>query len=87
MMSIQEQAVQMINCLSEDNIIFLQDFMKRFMLPENKQEELIKERKSSADFMKELEDMRIRTKTYFPKNFDVRELWEEAVDKKYGNFS
>ena len=49
MMSIQEQAVQMINCLSEDNIIFLMDFMKRFMLPENKQEELIKERKSSAD--------------------------------------
>ena len=77
----------MISTLSDDNLNYLIDFMKRFMLPENKQEELIKERKSSADFMKELEDMRIRTKTYFPKNFDVRELWEEAVDKKYGNFS
>lgn len=83
MMFIQEQAVRMINCLPEDNIIFLMDFMKRFMLPENKQAELIKERKESADFMKELEDMRIRTKVYFPKNFNIKELWEEAVNEKY----
>ena len=32
-MSIQEQAVQMINDLSDENVIFLIDFMKRFMLP------------------------------------------------------
>lgn len=32
-MSIQEQAAQMINDLSDENVIFLIDFMKRFMLP------------------------------------------------------
>ncbi len=53
------------------------------MMSIQEQAELIKERKGSADFMKELEDMRIRTKVYFPKNFNVRELWEEAVNEKY----
>lgn len=32
-MSIQEQAVQMIRDLSDENVIFLIDFMERFMLP------------------------------------------------------
>ena len=39
-MSIQEQAVQMINDLSEDNVVFLVDFMKRFMLPKKSDETL-----------------------------------------------
>lgn len=39
-MSIQEQAVQMINDLSDENVIFLIDFMKRFMLPKEEDKNL-----------------------------------------------
>lgn len=77
-MSIREQAIQMINGLSEDDVTFLIDFIKRYMLPtqEDKHEEMIfiDERQESTDFMKELEDMRIRAKPYFLKDFDVRKI-------------
>ena len=39
-MSIQEQAVQMINDLSDENVVFLIDFMKRFMLPKEEDKNL-----------------------------------------------
>ncbi|MCI8645531.1 MAG: hypothetical protein HFE76_01775 [Firmicutes bacterium] len=34
-MSVQEQAIQMIRDLSDDNVRYLIDFMRRFMLPKD----------------------------------------------------
>lgn len=35
MSALQKEAIQMINGLSDDNLSYLIDFIKRFMLPEN----------------------------------------------------
>lgn len=35
MSGLQKEAIQMINGLSDDNLRYLIDFMKRFMLPKN----------------------------------------------------
>lgn len=84
-MSVQEQAVQMIHSLSDDNVKYLIDFMKRFMLPkdETKAEASEIEDNSEMDFMEEMEAMRIRAKSYFPSRFDSDKIWEEAMDEKY----
>lgn len=37
-MSMQEQAVQMINDLSDENVKYLIDFMQRFMMPKSDRE-------------------------------------------------
>lgn len=86
-MSIQEQAVQMIHDLSDDNVAFLVDFMKRFMLPEEakRKNASVVSPREHADYMQEMEDMRIRAKAYFPSDFDAKKVWEEAMDKKYGS--
>lgn len=84
-MSVQEQAVQMIHHLSDDNVRYLIDFMKRFMLPD-KEEQMNRSEAGQicdADFMQELETMRIRAERYFPKEFDAGRIWEEAMDGKY----
>lgn len=85
-MSVQEQAVQMIQDLSDDNVIFLIDFMKRFMLPENTKRKPVC-MGDATEFMKEMEHMRIRAKKYFPSNFDSKKIWEEALDEKYDHIS
>ncbi len=85
-MSVQEQAVQMIQDLSDDNVIFLIDFMKRFMLPENTKRKSVY-MGDVTEFMKEMEHMRIRAKEYFPSNFDPKKIWEEALDEKYDHIS
>lgn len=84
-MSIQEQAAQMIYNLSDDNVIFLIDFIKKFMLPEDNSKETLSIKKSvnEANFMQEIERMRLNAKAHFPSDFDSQKIWEEAMDKKY----
>lgn len=85
-MSVQEQAVQMINSLSDDNVMYLIDFMKRFMLPKDEQNlDFAEKREKSIDIMQEMENMRIRAKAYFPADFDSDKIWEEAIYDKYGS--
>lgn len=88
-MSIQEQAVQMIHSLSDDNVKYLIDFMKRFMLPKDETKAGVSEMENNSekDFMEEMEAMRIRAKSYFPSRFDSDEIWEEAMDEKYGSIN
>ena len=92
-MSIQEQAIQMINNLSDDNVAYLIDFMKRFMLPADNEISGGAKQKTSpttandSDFMEELETLRLGVKKYFPKDFDSRRIWEEAIDEKYSSFN
>lgn len=91
-MSVYEQAAQMINGLSRDNVIYLIDFMKRFMVPAEKEKKEMKGDSAfgtndDAVFMRELEAMRIETKKYFPDDIDADQIWGEAVDEKYGNIT
>lgn len=88
MSALQEQAIRIIDRLSDDNVIFLIDFMQRFMLPKG-QEKLLDQtagKTESASLMQELEAMRIKSKQYFPVEFDAEKIWEEAIEEKYGNF-
>lgn len=85
---IKEQAVQMINGLSDDNVVFLVELMKRFMMPkevetQDAQNESIT---GHVDFMQELESMRIKAKPCFPSDLKIKEIWEEAMDEKYNSF-
>lgn len=88
-MSVQEQAVQLIHSLSDNNVKCLIDFMKRFMLPEDEMKAGVSEieNNSEVDFMQEMEAMRIRTKSYFPSDFNSDKIWEEAMDKKHGSIN
>lgn len=84
-MSVQEQAIQMIRNLSDDNVKYLIDFMKRFMLPKDEYKTNVSEIKHGAamDFMQEMESMRMRAKPYFPSEFDSEQIWEEAMAERY----
>lgn len=74
----QEQVAKMAYGLSDDNAIFLIDFMKKFMLPTNgrlsadgyvSKKTDGKANVSAAnisDYMQELEDMRLGLKPYIP---------------------
>ncbi len=85
-MSVQEQAVQMIHSLSEDNVRYLIDFMKRFMLPkEDRMDISLMENVPDMDLMQEMEAMRIKAKSYFPSEFDSDKIWEEAMEERYGS--
>lgn len=82
---LQERAVQMINGLSDDNVRVLIDFMQRFMLSKGKMENPV-QTMEKASIMQEMETMRKKAKAYFPADFDSQEVWEEAMDEKYGDF-
>lgn len=86
MSDLQEQAMQMIGRLSDDNIIFLIEFMQRFMMPK-KQEILLDQNMETTEaenvnLMQELERMRMKTKSYFPADFHAEKIWEEAMKEK-----
>lgn len=69
---IKEQAVQMISDLSDDNVVFLVELMRRFMMPKDVETQDVKNKTitSHADFMQELESMRIKAKPYFPPDLE-----------------
>ena len=95
-MTVQEQAAKMAYGLSDDNAIFLIDFMKKFMFPSNDRlsDDGYVGKKADgksnvsvaniSDFMQELEDMRLRLKPYIPVDFDPQKEWEQAMEEKYG---
>jgi hypothetical protein len=79
-MSVYDQAVQMIHELSNENVVYLIDFMQRFMKPEKKAV-------THENVLHELEAMRIQAQPCFPADFDAQHIWEEAMDEKYGRFN
>ena len=85
---IKEQAVQMIDALSDDNVVFLVEVMQRFMMPQETKMQEIKSKTitSHEDFMQELEIMRIKAKAYFPSDLKYEKAWGEAMNEKYSSF-
>lgn len=87
MSMIKEQAIQMIDALPDDNVVFLVELMQKFMMPRKNETQNIKnEAINYADFMQELETMRIKAKAYFPPDLEYENMYGEAMNEKYSSF-
>ncbi len=78
---LQEQAVQMICGLSDDNVSFLIEIIRRLM-PEQAGSE---DEKLQA--FRRLDAARAEIKQYLPDDFDPDKELEEAREERYGHFS
>lgn len=82
---LQEQAVQMIQGLSDDNVRFLIEIIQRLM----PQKAYARTSKSSEDEAMQafhrLNAARAEIKQYLPKNFDPDRELEEALAERYGS--
>lgn len=85
MSALQEEAVQMISALSDDNVSYLIDFIKRFMQPTVIKKDFPNTESKQLNLMQEMENMREKDKGYFPESFDEKHIWEEAMKDKYGS--
>lgn len=85
---IKERAVQMIDALPDNNVVFLVELMQRFMMPKGAGTGYVKSEtvSSHAGFMQELEAMQIKAKPYFPSDLEPEKIWGEAIDEKHGSF-
>lgn len=88
MSGLQKEAIQMINRLSDDNVSYLIDFMKRFMLPQKiiTKTDTSKTNKKMQAFQ-EMEMMKANLSSYFPADFNPEQEYEEAISEKYGSIS
>lgn len=78
---LQEQAVQMICGLSDDNVSFLIEIIRRLM-PEQTESE---DEKRQA--FHRLDAARTEIMQYLPSDFDPDKELEEARAERYGHFS
>lgn len=85
---LQEQAVQMINGMSDENVSFLIEVIHR-LIPRNTQVNGINSFKSEKakkmQAFKELEAARTQIKMYLSDDFDPKKELEEARAEKYGS--
>lgn len=85
---LQEQAVQMINGMSDDNVSFLIEVIHR-LIPQKSQVDgihsLTSEKDKKEQAFKELDAARAQIKMYLPDDFDPDKELEEARTEKYGN--
>lgn len=78
----------MIDALPDDNVVFWVELVQRFMMPkETRTQDIKDETTSHADFMQELETMRIKAKAYFPFDLEYGKVLREAIYEKYNSFS
>lgn len=88
MTALQEQAVQMINGMSDDNVSFLIEVIHRLMPQDTHVDEAQsptydKDKKMQA--FKELDAARTQIKMYLSDDFDPDKELEEARAEKYGS--
>ena len=88
MTALQEQAVQMINGMSDDNVSFLIEVIHRLMPQDTHVDEAQsptydKDKKMQA--FKELDAARTQIKMYLPDDFDPDKELEEARAERYGS--
>lgn len=85
-MSLQEQVAQMAYKLSDDDAVFLIDFINRFMTTSDKAAPQPHTEKK-YDPMQKLEKMRLELQSKMPpvpSDFDPKKEWEQAMEEKYG---
>lgn len=83
---LQEQAVQMIQGLSDDNVSFLIEIIQRLM----PQKTYVKSFQSMSDdediqALRRLNAARVEIKQYLPEGFDPDKELEEARAERYGS--
>jgi len=87
MSGLQKEAIQMISMLSDDNVNYLVDFIKRFMLPPKATLELAPSSDKKKQAFYEMEQNKSNLSAYFPTDFDPRKEYQEALEERYGNIS
>jgi hypothetical protein len=87
MRSKQAQVMQMIENLSDDDLAFLIDFMKRFMISNDTKTTASPNNTYDTDFWEEMENMRTKARQYFPDDIEPEKIWEEAINEKYGDIN
>ena len=83
---LQEQAVSMIGDLSDDNVSFLIEIIRRLMPHEKEQIENVTNSEGKDAFEKMLV-ARDDIQQYFPKDFDPDKELEEARAERYGSIN
>lgn len=81
---LQEQAVQMISGLSDDNVSFLIEVIRRLMPQAAHAAGLKSEGAESSLAFRRLETARKEIGQYFPEDFDPDKELEEARAERYG---
>lgn len=81
MSELQQQAVHLISGLSDDNVSFLIEIIRRLM-PENTDAINVQ----SVQAFERLDAARSEIKQYLPDDFEPERELEEARAERYGNF-
>ena len=86
MSTLQEQAVQMIRGLSDDNVSFLIEVIRRLM-PEGvyRNEEPLMSTSESMQAFQRLDAARSEVWKYLPEDFDPERELREARNERYGS--
>lgn len=86
MSALQEQAVQMIHDLSDDNVSFLIEIIKRLM-PKSARTENVQALGNDESFQAfcRLDEARTEIWKYLPEGFDPDKELEEARKERYGS--
>ena len=82
---LQEQAVRMISGLSDDNVSFLIEIIRRLMPQAAHVVEVEAEEEESSSAFRRLEAARAEIWQYLPKDFDPDKELEEARAERYGD--
>lgn len=82
---LQEQAVQMISELSDDNVSFLIEIIRRLM-PQSLSSDgySISDKEDGVQLFQKLEEARKEIQKYLPEDFDPDKELEEARAERYG---
>lgn len=83
---LQEQAIQMVRGLSDDNVSFLIEVIRRLM-PQKlyAQATLSQEKDEAIEAFQRLNAARTEIKKYLPEGFDPDKELEEARAERYGS--
>ncbi len=85
---LQERAVQMIGCLSDDNVSFLIEIIQRLMPQKTPVDDKLSQ--PPAESMRafdRLNEARMEIRQYLPEGFDPDRELEEALAERYESFS
>lgn len=85
MSKLQQQAVELICGLSDDNLIFLIQMIRKIMAQESHTETEADRRNAGIQAFKRLEAARMEIKQYLPDDFDAEKELEEARRERYGD--
>lgn len=84
MSALQEQAVQMIRSLSDDNVSFLIEIIRRLMLQKPPVEMVQQVSDEAMQAFNRLNSAWTEIRQFYPNDFDPDRELEEALEERYG---